>query len=404
MAIWVALVVLAVSARCGRRCSSRSPTLHLRPQPSRPTLFRDCAARRNPPRTRRAAAASCTVAAAAAGAHHAALHAAAAGADDEAGPRASPRVDATPPGGRRSGRGASQLHAAHQSAPPGRPDHRRLVVGTVPPSRGGAAGPGFGKRVDGVGRVAGDEGAAAVTARIGVVLVVSASLALPSGAAAQRSISQVRHPDDQRWLQALVHGASVSSGAGFGRPSAAHPGLPDATFTAEGRVERSCTVELPDTSISRSIWIGIDRTPPQLVGLEPGRPANANGWFNRPVKLTFVGSDATSGVASCSSTTYGGPDGLGVPICRQLLRCGRQRRLGLPADQLRRHRPEAALRRGASREQAGVARVVGAPRRPSPGRALAEGREAGGRLHAARANTSPITGSTTAGAIATSSR
>jgi hypothetical protein len=39
------------------------------------------------------------------------------------------------------------------------------------------------------------------------------------------------------------------------------------------------------------------------------------------VGLTFVGTDATSGVASCSSTTYGGPDGLGVRVagnCRDV--------------------------------------------------------------------------------------
>ena len=119
------------------------------------------------------------------------------------------------------------------------------------------------------------------------------------------------------------------------------PAVQDGTFTAEGRVERSCTVELARHDASRkNIWIGIDRTPPQLVGLQPGRPPNANGWFNRPVQLTFVGSDATSGVASCSSTTYGGPGWARGADQRQLLRRGGQRGLRLPADQLRRHAPQ----------------------------------------------------------------
>jgi len=78
--------------------------------------------------------------------------------------------------------------------------------------------------------------------------------------------------------------------------------------------KRSCTVQWTDASATKTVWIGIDRTPPQLVALQPARAPNANGWFNRPIQLTFVGSDNTSGVASCSSTTYGGPDGLGVPI------------------------------------------------------------------------------------------
>ena len=79
-------------ARCGRRCSTaarrRTSGASRRSRP----CSGDCAyAGTNPTRS---AAASCTVAAARRGAHPAVLHAAAAGADDEAGPRASPRVDA----------------------------------------------------------------------------------------------------------------------------------------------------------------------------------------------------------------------------------------------------------------------------------------------------------------------
>lgn len=92
-------------------------------------------------------------------------------------------------------------------------------------------------------------------------------------------------------------------------------GCAGGTFAAEGRVERSCLVQwLDGTAIRKPIWIGIDRTAPTLVSLRPGRPPNANGWFNRPVALAFVGSDRTSGVASCSSTTYSGPEGAGMPV------------------------------------------------------------------------------------------
>jgi hypothetical protein len=98
-------------------------------------------------------------------------------------------------------------------------------------------------------------------------------------------------------------------------------GCGGATFTAEARVERSCTVEWADTTLTRKVWIGIDRTPPALVGLRPDRPPGFSGWFTSPVGLTFQGSDRTSGVASCSSTTYSGPDGEGMLVsgtCRDL--------------------------------------------------------------------------------------
>jgi hypothetical protein len=154
-----------------------------------------------------------------------------------------------------------------------------------------------------------------VSKRVGVVLVVSALWALPSAAAAQRSISHsCDTPISSDACQHWYTGASVSLQWTWSPLGTLISGCQNATFTAEALVERSCTVDWPDTSITQKIWIGIDRTPPQLVGLQPGRPPNSNGWFNRPVQLTFVGNDQTSGVASCSSTTYGGPDGAGVPI------------------------------------------------------------------------------------------
>jgi hypothetical protein len=97
-------------------------------------------------------------------------------------------------------------------------------------------------------------------------------------------------------------------------PATKATGCDGATFTSEGRVERSCTVEWPDTSITKKVWIGIDRTPPQVLAPQPSRPPDYNGWFNHPVDLAFSGSDATSGVASCSSTTFAGPEGAGVPV------------------------------------------------------------------------------------------
>jgi hypothetical protein len=154
-----------------------------------------------------------------------------------------------------------------------------------------------------------------VRARIGVVLVVSASLALPSGAAAQSVVANCdTFPATRDGCNHWYTTGSVVLGWVWNPAAVTTTGCAGGTLTAEGRVERSCLVQFLDSTVSKNIWIGIDRTPPQLVGLEPGRPANSNGWFNRPVQLTFKGSDATSGVASCSSTTYGGPDGLAVPI------------------------------------------------------------------------------------------
>jgi len=57
-----------------------------------------------------------------------------------------------------------------------------------------------------------------------------------------------------------------------------------------------------------SLQFKIDSTPPTVTSASVDRPADSNGWYNHPVTITFVGSDAGSGIASCTSVAYSGPD------------------------------------------------------------------------------------------------
>jgi hypothetical protein len=99
-------------------------------------------------------------------------------------------------------------------------------------------------------------------------------------------------------------------------------GCTNGSFLAETTPQqRSCRVTWGGTTEEKTVWIGIDRTAPRVVSLQTDRPPDYDGWFNHPVGLTFQGSDATSGVESCGSTTYGGPDGQGVMVtgsCRDV--------------------------------------------------------------------------------------
>src|SRR5581483_1694610 len=52
----------------------------------------------------------------------------------------------------------------------------------------------------------------------------------------------------------------------------------------------------------------IDKDKPTVTGASVDRQPNANGWYNAPVNVTFAGSDATSGIASCQQVSYNGPD------------------------------------------------------------------------------------------------
>lgn len=52
----------------------------------------------------------------------------------------------------------------------------------------------------------------------------------------------------------------------------------------------------------------IDATPPTGVTASFSRGPDYNGWYNHPVAIGWSGSDATSGIAACSSENYQGPD------------------------------------------------------------------------------------------------
>jgi hypothetical protein len=52
----------------------------------------------------------------------------------------------------------------------------------------------------------------------------------------------------------------------------------------------------------------IDATPPSGVSARLARRPDFHGWYNHPVKISWSGTDATSGIAGCSSATYRGPD------------------------------------------------------------------------------------------------
>jgi hypothetical protein len=79
---------------------------------------------------------------------------------------------------------------------------------------------------------------------------------------------------------------------------------------------RGCTANDSDGS-SASVTtktIKIDQTPPASVTGAAGRPPDHGLFYTAPVAVAFSGTDATSGVASCTSATYAGPDAPGAAV------------------------------------------------------------------------------------------
>jgi hypothetical protein len=97
------------------------------------------------------------------------------------------------------------------------------------------------------------------------------------------------------------------------------------TFYSDTRGTKSSCIAWQDTQAtgqtSSEVVIKIDSTPPTLTAAVADRPPDYGGWFNHPVSFSFQGTDATSGMHSCGSAVYSGPDGPGVNIsgsCRDV--------------------------------------------------------------------------------------
>jgi len=65
---------------------------------------------------------------------------------------------------------------------------------------------------------------------------------------------------------------------------------------------------------SQSVTIKRDVTAPSGVSAAASRAPNGNGWYNAPVSFSFSGTDATSGIANCTTTSYSGPDNAGASV------------------------------------------------------------------------------------------
>jgi hypothetical protein len=78
-----------------------------------------------------------------------------------------------------------------------------------------------------------------------------------------------------------------------------------ATFT--------CTVNYGGSFVGSSVTVRKDSSPPGVTA-SASRGPDANGWYTSPVSFNFTGDDGASGVASCTSGTYGGPDGGDVTV------------------------------------------------------------------------------------------
>jgi hypothetical protein len=65
-----------------------------------------------------------------------------------------------------------------------------------------------------------------------------------------------------------------------------------------------CNVTAGSATAELTVLLKVDLTPPTVTGAAPSRPPDRNGWYRSPVRVTFSGADALSGLQGCSATTY----------------------------------------------------------------------------------------------------
>jgi hypothetical protein len=80
-----------------------------------------------------------------------------------------------------------------------------------------------------------------------------------------------------------------------------------------GGASFTCTVNYGGPFYGNSVTVLKDSSPPS-VSASISRDPDGNGWYTKPVSFSFSGDGGPSGIASCTSGTYGGPDGGAVSI------------------------------------------------------------------------------------------
>ena len=139
-----------------------------------------------------------------------------------------------------------------------------------------------------------------------------------------------RGADENGWYNHPVR--LTFSGSAFSRiaycTSPLTYGGPDTSGTTLGG---SCVDNAGKVANTTTAPFRYDATPPAITGWHIARRPDHHGWYNHPVRFTFSGTDATSGLDYCTSPTYAGPDSANasaVGACRD--KAGNVAYLGVP--------------------------------------------------------------------------
>lgn len=120
------------------------------------------------------------------------------------------------------------------------------------------------------------------------------------------AVTAQRAPDSNGWYNHAVQVATTGTDATSGIASCTSPTYsgPD---SGSASVSGTCTDNAGNASAPKALLFQFDATPP-TVAPKAARGADANGWYNHAVDVAFQGTDAVSGIDTCTAGSYSGPD------------------------------------------------------------------------------------------------
>ena len=115
-----------------------------------------------------------------------------------------------------------------------------------------------------------------------------------------------RAPDANGWYTKPVAVAFAGTDATSGIASCDRP--THAADSASAQVSGTCRDVAGNTSAPLSVGLKYDATAPSVTAAADRAP-DGNGWYRKPLTVSFNGADATSGIAACTQPVrYAGPD------------------------------------------------------------------------------------------------
>ncbi len=141
-----------------------------------------------------------------------------------------------------------------------------------------------------------------------LLLVICGALAFAPGAAASPPV-----------ISPVIDGAQSRPGSGWYTSPVSVKWVVQGDQTSSGCDTTRLDTETKGTSITcrasngdgdsqSTAVVKIDMTAPQSLSAGADRLPDRNGWYVQPLTVSYSGSDAVSGIGSCTTATYAGPD------------------------------------------------------------------------------------------------